>query len=156
MTIDQFRRFFAKVEYDLSTGCWRWIACSPRGYGQFWDGKRRVKAHRISYEHFRGRITKVLDHICNVRSCVNPWHLRDVSQRENNMAPSIGVEVDGHDFHEKTRAQVRRDKQRERAIVATGLRVLRFSGSELFRDACGCADEVVAALDALAVEERHA
>jgi len=60
---------------------------------------------------------------------------------------TVAVEIDGHDFHEKTKHQVVRDKRRERAIVATGLKVLRFSGSEIFKDACSCAKEALAILD---------
>ena len=41
----------------------------------------------------------------------------------------IVVECDGHEFHEKTKAQASIDKTRERAIVSAGYRVLRFSGS---------------------------
>ena len=53
------------------------------------------------------------------------------------------VECDGHNFHEKMKAQVARDKTRERAIVAARYRVLRFSGSEIFADARGCAAEAL-------------
>jgi len=45
----------------------------------------RVYAHRFSYEYFVGPIphNKEIDHICRVRHCVNPAHLRTVSHREN-------------------------------------------------------------------------
>ncbi len=51
------------------------------------------------------------------------------------------VECDGHDFHEKTKAQVRRDKERERVLVRDAT-VLRFSGSEIWHDPEKCAAEV--------------
>lgn len=54
----------------------------------------------------------------------------------------IAIELDGHDFHEKTKQQVRNDKARERAIVQQGVTVLRFSGSEIVRDGRGCVEEV--------------
>ena len=44
------------------------------------------------------------------------------------------IECDGHDFHEKTKEQARYDKQRERFFVQEGYRVLRYSGSEIYRD----------------------
>lgn len=44
------------------------------------------------------------------------------------------VECDGHDFHERTREQAAHDKARDRAIVNEGCRVIRFTGSEIFRD----------------------
>jgi very-short-patch-repair endonuclease len=55
---------------------------------------------------------------------------------------SVAVEADGHDFHEKTKAQAAHDKQRDRFFVAEGLTVLRFTGSEIHRSAPDCATEV--------------
>jgi very-short-patch-repair endonuclease len=54
----------------------------------------------------------------------------------------IGIEVDGHEFHHD-RAQVEYDRQRERALTASGWRVLRFTASEVFGDAPACVAEVV-------------
>jgi very-short-patch-repair endonuclease len=55
----------------------------------------------------------------------------------------VAVEIDGHDFHEKTKEQVAKDKKRERQIVTAGVPVLRFSGSEIYRDAQACAVETL-------------
>ncbi|MEO8341672.1 MAG: DUF559 domain-containing protein [Nitrospirota bacterium] len=52
------------------------------------------------------------------------------------------IELDGHEFHEKTPQQATRDKARERAILRGGMPVLRFSGYEVVRDARGCVREV--------------
>lgn len=61
----------------------------------------------------------------------------------------IVVECDGHDFHERTKEQVRRDKMRDRDLQLSGYTVLRYAGSEIWADAFRCADEVVwAALNA--------
>lgn len=54
----------------------------------------------------------------------------------------VAIELDGHEFHEKTKDQVRKDKSRERGIVQQGVTVLRFSGSEVVRNARGCVEEV--------------
>ena len=54
----------------------------------------------------------------------------------------IGIELDGHEFHERTKDQVARDKRRERAIVRAGVVVLRFSGSEVFKNPRSCVAEV--------------
>lgn len=54
----------------------------------------------------------------------------------------IGIELDGHEFHEKTKNQVVHDKQRERAIVRAGVSVMRFSGSEVYRNARKCVSEI--------------
>lgn len=56
--------------------------------------------------------------------------------------PMLGIEIDGHDFHEKTKEQARRDKERERFLVGNGWKILRFTGSEVFNDAASCVSEV--------------
>ena len=47
---------------------------------------------------------------------------------------SVIIECDGHDFHEKTKEQVTKDKIRERFLVENGYKVLRFSGSEIYNN----------------------
>lgn len=54
------------------------------------------------------------------------------------------VEVDGHDFHERTKEQAARDKKRDRWFQSEGYSVLRFTGSEVFRDPLDCAKQVSA------------
>lgn len=68
---------------------------------------------------------------------------RDGSRK---LQSEIFVEVDGHDFHEKTKEQAAHDKKRDRYFVSKSLPVLRFTGSEVYRDADACADEAVALL----------
>jgi len=58
----------------------------------------------------------------------------------------IVVEVDGHDFHQRTKQQAAHDKKRDRFFAATGLTVLRFTGSEVTRDAKACASEAMVLL----------
>lgn len=55
----------------------------------------------------------------------------------------VVVECDGHDFHERTKEQAKRDRSRDRAMQAAGLIVLRYTGAEIFADAIACADQVV-------------
>lgn len=56
------------------------------------------------------------------------------------------VECDGHNFHEKTKEQARHDKARDRYFTKRGLRVLRFTGSEIYRDPAACLSEIVEVL----------
>lgn len=53
------------------------------------------------------------------------------------------VECDGHDFHERTKEQARRDRQRDRKLQSAGYRVLRFTGSEVWADPAKCAREAL-------------
>ncbi len=55
----------------------------------------------------------------------------------------IAVELDGHDFHERTKDQAARDKQKDRAFASAGWRVLRFTGSEVYESAESCVSEVL-------------
>jgi hypothetical protein len=60
-----------------------------------------------------------------------------------SVAPSarIAVELDGHDFHERTRTQARRDKRKDRDMLAAGWPVIRFTGSEVYENAEACVSE---------------
>lgn len=62
---------------------------------------------------------------------------------EQKPLATLIVECDGHEYHERTKEQARRDRSRDRVAVAEGHTVLRFTGSELHRDALGCAGECV-------------
>jgi len=56
--------------------------------------------------------------------------------------PKIAIELDGHEFHEKTKEQASKDKARDRTLQGAGWVVLRFSGSDVYRDAYECLDQV--------------
>lgn len=58
------------------------------------------------------------------------------------------VECDGHDYHERTKEQAKRDRSADRAYQKAGYAVLRFTGSEIYRNAEGCAVEVFTLLGA--------
>ena len=62
---------------------------------------------------------------------------------QNNGGLFAAVEIDGHEFHQKTKEQAERDHRRDREFARRGIFVLRFTGSEVFRDPFGCAVEVV-------------
>lgn len=64
--------------------CWIWLgAISGHGYGKF--SRDHLAVHRLSYEFHKGPIPTdhTLDHLCRVRSCVNPNHLEAVTRGEN-------------------------------------------------------------------------
>ncbi len=62
---------------------------NSRGYGRFAvyrDGsRRRLLAHRVAYQLIVGQIPEgmFLDHVCSIRSCVNPSHLRLATNKQN-------------------------------------------------------------------------
>jgi len=52
------------------------------------------------------------------------------------------VEVDGHEFHEKTKWQASRDRERDRNLLLEGYYVTRFTGSDVFNDPEGCSEKI--------------
>lgn len=74
------------------TPCWIWIGVvDERGYPRMSmrkPGKRTptpMRAHRVSCEAFNGPIPDghVVQHRCNVQTCVAPLHLKAGTQSEN-------------------------------------------------------------------------
>lgn len=68
-------------------GCWVWqLALTSDGYG--YKNLHRghgVMAHRWFYEQLVGPIPEglTIDHLCQVRACVNPAHMEPVTLEEN-------------------------------------------------------------------------
>lgn len=77
-------RFWSKV--DKTPSCWLWTDAEHKsGYGHFKIEGHHKKAHRVSWEFSRGKIPDglVVDHICHVKLCVNPEHLRLATPKQN-------------------------------------------------------------------------
>lgn len=68
------------------SGCLEWAGSrNPKGYGIIrYDGRTR-RAHRVAFEVFIGPIPegKMIDHTCHNPPCINPHHLRAVTQKQN-------------------------------------------------------------------------
>lgn len=78
-------RFVSLLSID-ENGCWVWRGAISKGYGYLSVGKKKVLAHRWSYTTFKGQIPDGLTvhHKCYNPSCVNPNHLKAITQMENN------------------------------------------------------------------------
>ena len=55
----------------------------------------------------------------------------------------VVIECDGHDFHERTKEQAVHDRKRDRAMTEAGIIVLRYTGSEIWRNPFACARQAV-------------
>ena len=85
--------FFRKVDKQDS-GCWLWLgAKTHNGYGRFAHGNKTRRAHRWIYEQMVGHIPfgLTIDHLCNVRACVNPEHMRVTTIGENAMRGEMNL-----------------------------------------------------------------
>ena len=82
------------------------------------------------------------------------WLYPDISPGPIELARVV-VECDGHEFHERTKEQAKRDRSRDRALQNQGLMVLRFTGAELHANTGACLMEVWRALDRLSAGTRR-
>lgn len=55
----------------------------------------------------------------------------------------LAVECDGHNFHEKTKEQAKRDKERDRVFTKHNLPIFRYTGSEIFNDNNKISKEII-------------
>lgn len=81
--LDRLMERVAKAE----SGCWIFQGhINQTGYGLITDqAGRTIRAHRAMYMELVGPIPDGLhlDHLCNVRACVNPEHLEPVTLQVN-------------------------------------------------------------------------
>jgi hypothetical protein len=55
----------------------------------------------------------------------------------------VGIEIDSHQWHEKTPRQAEYGKKRDRFLSAAGWKILHFTGTETYRDPDKVVEEVV-------------
>lgn len=70
---------------------------------------------------------------------ISTWVVKD----DKTLPFIVIVEVDGHNYHERTKEQAERDKKRDRFMTATDAKIFRFTGREIWRNAEACASEVL-------------
>ena len=99
----RLEQFEAKYVPEPNTGCWLWTGATigDGRYGQYWDGRRKLPAHRWSYMAMRGPIGDglQLDHRCRTTLCVNPWHLEAVTARVNTLRSTAITAAFAHATH---------------------------------------------------------
>jgi hypothetical protein len=116
--IEPILRFMVKFDlgaiptHNPSLGpCWEWNAGkNHQGYAKFREGGRgskTVPGHCFAYEYFIGKVPEglQLDHQCDNKSCVNPWHLKPATGADNVFrAPSRNRSkthcANGHEYND--------------------------------------------------------
>ena len=119
------KRFWGNVQ--KTRGCWKWIGGKSQGYGRLQIGsrtdgsRRKVLAHRVSYELLVGKVPKgrELDHLCRNRACVRIDHLEVVTKRQNILR-GVGMGAlnarktickNGHAFTQKNTYQTKKGRE---------------------------------------------
>lgn len=128
LTPADLERFWAKVEKTSS--CWLWTGTkNTDGYGRAYIRQgsqpkyRGYMAHRLSFVLAGGEIPDryVLDHICRVRNCVNPEHLRAVTNKFNILAGISASAVNARRTHCKNGHEFTPENTR----ISRGARICR-------------------------------
>jgi hypothetical protein len=90
MTISQVQRIANGFTIDKS-GCWLWQRATDKdGYGITSVNRVTHRAHRLVYLLANGKLDNKLtiDHLCEVKECVNPSHLEQVATGVNTLRSS--------------------------------------------------------------------
>jgi hypothetical protein len=123
-------RIEARIKRLPETGCWIWTgALSRQGYSYISVKGRMFRVHRLTYEAATGSEIPaglVIDHLCRVRSCVNPDHLEAVTPLTNwqrGKAPSVGHAMktacpQGHPYDAKNTYTLRGKRRCRRCHAA--------------------------------------
>jgi hypothetical protein len=77
-------RFWNKVVFNHN-GCWLWTGGLTHGYGRIRHNGKTPYVHRLAWEWKNGPIPEELevDHLCEVRHCVNHDHMILVTKHEH-------------------------------------------------------------------------
>lgn len=79
-------------------------------------------------------------------SKIPQWKEKVEDWKKNNIR-NIVIYADGHDYHEKTKSQARRDRSIDRRLQYLGYVVYRFTGSEIYNDVKDCCDFIQKDID---------
>ena len=99
--------WWARVDIGGPDDCWLWrMSCGSHRYGQTWDGKSVLLAHRVAWTLTFGDIPEdiTVDHRCRVRRCCNPAHLRLLPNVVNAANNGNAIKTHcprGHEYNER-------------------------------------------------------
>lgn len=95
-----------------------------------------IGQHRVDFA-LELTFTHPLHEMADLFGTDNPKYLPE------QVSDKLVIECDGHEFHDKTRDQAKRDKSRDRNLLQLGYPVMRFTGSEIHANPLLYAEQVV-------------
>ena len=84
--IEQYINKNGPVFKEQNNRCWIWTGTRYRNnYGNIWFKGKKQLAHRVAYQLWVGNILDglTIDHLCGVRPCINPSHLKATTIGDN-------------------------------------------------------------------------
>ena len=115
------------------------------------DGRSRLRWWWHGYRNGRLCSSEIKKVVSNKKSIIAPQvevcgnyrvDFLVVSRTDSGETYLTAIECDGHDYHERTKEQASRDKQRDRTLAAAGITTLRFTGSDIHHRVDECIEEI--------------
>lgn len=81
-----FLRKIDKIDAPAPDDHWLWLGAIVEGYGRAWIKRKPIRAHRLAWVIFTGKPIPDghdIHHRCNIKHCVNPFHLQCVDHDEH-------------------------------------------------------------------------
>lgn len=120
------------LESPLEALFWVWWKAAVKTHDHFYlETQREVETGGMRYR---------LDFVVDVTG-----EVQELIEQGEMHWPKLGIELDGHSFHEKTREQVAYRNQRDRLLQEAGWTIFHFSWTEMMERPEQCAVEVVLA-----------
>ena len=93
----EIEKYMLPTVLKMESGCWLWCGGIKAGYGEIRKAGKSLRAHRVFYEVYRGKILSgsCIDHLCSEKHCVNPEHLEAVSREENTRRSILRLQKAG-------------------------------------------------------------
>lgn len=90
---------------------------------------------------------------CNKETFDTNGYIPDFRIRGSNFYTFV-IEIDGHEWHEKTKEQAAKDRQKDRVYLKNLEIPIRFTGSEVYHDPTQCVKETLEILSEFEIHSR--